>query len=152
MTEQPRDAAAFRIQNEKVIGERLQRSGLARSAARSGRDVLLLATTGAKSGLPRLSPLAHFTVDDKMLIVGSFEGNDVDPGWVHNLRANPRAHIEVGRAHIDVGIESYDVTARELPRPERDAAYPKIVDIEPGFGVFEAKTKRVIPLFELQRI
>ena len=151
MTEQPRDAAAFRIQNEKVIEEFSTRAGKV-GGPLSGRDVLLLVTTGAKSGLPRLSPLVHFTVDEKMLIVGSFEGNDVDPGWVHNLRANPRAHIEVGRAHIDVGIESYDVTARELPRPERDAAYPKIVDIEPGFGVFEAKTKRVIPLFELRRI
>jgi deazaflavin-dependent oxidoreductase (nitroreductase family) len=84
----------------------------------AGRDVLLLTTTGAKSGVPRLSPLVYFTIDDKMLIVGSFDGNDVDPGSVHNLRANARAHIEVG-------IEAYDVIARELPRTERDAVYPK---------------------------
>lgn len=104
----------------------------------------MLTTTGAKSGQPRLSPLAYFVIDDKMLIVGSFAGSDVDPGWVHNLRANPQARVEVGP-------ESYAVTVRELPRPERDAAYPRIVEIEEGFGVYEARTKRVIPLFELRR-
>jgi deazaflavin-dependent oxidoreductase (nitroreductase family) len=128
--------------NKRVVEEFRAMAGKV-GGALSGRDMLLLTTTGAQSGLPQLSPLVYFIIDDKMLIIGSFAGNDVDPGWVHNLRANPRAHIEVG-------IESYDVTARELPRRERDAAYPKIVDIEPGFGIYEARTKRVIPLFELR--
>jgi deazaflavin-dependent oxidoreductase (nitroreductase family) len=142
--EGPRDAAAFRVLNKRVVEEIRAHAGRVGSAL-SGRDMLLLTTVGAKTGLPRLSPLVYFTIDDKMLIVGSFAGNDVAPGWVHNLRANPFAHVEVG-------IESYDVTGRELPGPERDAAYPKIVDIEPGFGVYEARTKRIIPLFELKRL
>jgi deazaflavin-dependent oxidoreductase (nitroreductase family) len=107
-----------------------------------GTTLLLLTTTGAKSGRPRLNPLAYLRVDGKMLIIGSYRGADVDPAWVHNLRANPRAHIEVG-------TDAYDVVARELPREERDDAWEKIVAASPGFGEYQANTHRVIPLFEL---
>ena len=109
-----------------------------------GATLLLLTTTGAKSGEPRLSPLAYLTIDGKMIIVGSKAGADTNPHWVHNLRANPRAHVEVG-------TDAYDVVARELPEDERDATYPKIVEIAPGFGDYQSKTSRKIPLFELQR-
>ena len=110
-----------------------------------GATLLLLTTTGAKSGQPRLSPLAYLTIDGTMIIVGSKAGADTNPHWVHNLRANPRAHVEVG-------TDAYDVVARELPDDERDAAYPKIVEVAPGFGDYQSKTSRVIPLFELQRV
>ncbi|MDG5485839.1 nitroreductase family deazaflavin-dependent oxidoreductase [Mycolicibacterium gadium] len=110
-----------------------------------GADLLLLTTTGAKSGEPRLSPLAYFTVDGKMIVVGSFAGADVDPAWVHNLRKHARAHIEVGTA-------DYDVIARELPHAERDEIYPKLVEQAPVFGEYQSKTSRVIPLFELERV
>ena len=63
---------------------------------------------------------------------------------MHNLRANPRAHIEIG-------TEAYDVTARELPDDERDATYPKIVALAPVFAEYQSKTARAIPLFELVR-
>ena len=109
-----------------------------------GATLLLLTTTGAKSGEPRLSPLAYLTIDGKTIIVGSKAGADTNPHWVHNLRANPRAHVEVG-------TDGYDVVARELPEDERDATYPKIVEIAPGFGDYQSKTSRKIPLFELQR-
>jgi F420H(2)-dependent quinone reductase len=51
-----------------------------------------------------------------------------------------------------VGPDAYDVIARELPPEERDAMYPKVVAVAPGFGGYQAKTSRVIPLFELQRV
>ncbi|WP_066897100.1 nitroreductase family deazaflavin-dependent oxidoreductase [Mycolicibacterium houstonense] len=110
-----------------------------------GGNLLLLHTTGAKSGKPRLSPLAYLTVDGKMLIVGSYAGAPKDPAWVHNLRANPTVHIEVG-------TEAFDATARELPDAEREAAYPKIVEAAPVFAEYQSKTTRTIPLFELQRV
>lgn len=109
-----------------------------------GRHILLLHTTGAKSGRPRLSPLAYFPVGDTMIIAGSYAGADVDPAWVHNLRTNPRARIEIG-------TDACDVTSRELPRAERDELYPKLVEQTPVFGDYQAKTSRVIPLFELQK-
>src|ERR1700760_732516 len=109
----------------------------------AGADLLLLTTTGAKSGQPRLSPLAYFRVDGKLLIIGSFAGADVNPGWVHNLRADPSAHIEVGNG-------SSAVTARELPAAERDELFGQITAAAPGFAEYQAKTTRVIPVFELQ--
>jgi deazaflavin-dependent oxidoreductase (nitroreductase family) len=110
-----------------------------------GGTLLLLHTTGAKSGRPRLSPLAYLTIDGKMLIIGSYAGAPKDPAWVHNLRATPRAHIEVG-------TDAYDVTVRELPLDERNELYEKVVAVAPGFGEYQAKTTRVIPLFELTRV
>jgi deazaflavin-dependent oxidoreductase (nitroreductase family) len=110
----------------------------------AGADLLLLTSTGAKSGEPRLAPLAYFTVDDKMIIIGSKAGADTNPDWVHNLRANPGARIEVG-------TDAYDVTSRELPRDERDEIFDKVVAAAPGFGDYQSKTSRIIPLFELTR-
>ena len=110
-----------------------------------GADLLLLTTTGAKSGQPRISPLAYFRIDGKLLIIGSFAGADINPGWVHNLRADPSAHVEIGN-------ESSDVTARELPSGERDALFGKITAAAPGFAEYQAKTTRVIPVFELQPV
>jgi len=75
---------------------------------------------------------------------GSYGGAPKDPTWVHNLRANAKAHVEIG-------AESYDVIARELPRDERDALFAKLVEVAPRFDEYQAKTTRVIPLFELQK-
>ena len=108
-----------------------------------GADLLLLTTTGAKSGQPRVSPLAYFRIDGKLLILGSFAGSDVNPAWVHNLRANPSARVEIGN-------DSSDVTARELPSAERDELFSKITAAAPGFAEYQAKTTRVIPVFELR--
>ncbi|WP_099022051.1 nitroreductase/quinone reductase family protein [Mycolicibacterium palauense] len=113
-----------------------------------GASLLLLHTTGARSGRARLSPLAHLTIDGRMLIIGSYAGAPKDPAWVHNLRADPRAHVEVA---TPAGIAVYDVTARELPAAERDALYPRITEVAPAFAEYRSKTTRVIPLFELTR-
>jgi deazaflavin-dependent oxidoreductase (nitroreductase family) len=80
-----------------------------------------------------------------MVIVGSKAGSGTNPDWVHNLRANPRAHIEVGTVE-------YDVNSRELPPHERNEVYPRIVTLAPGFAEYQDDTNRVIPLFELRRI
>src|ERR1700757_1575941 len=110
-----------------------------------GADLLLLTSTGAKSGQPRVSPLAYFRIDDKLIIIGSFAGSDVNPAWVHNLRAHPSARVEIG-------TEASDVTARELPPEERDDLFPKITAVAPGFAEYQAKTSRIIPVFELQPV
>jgi deazaflavin-dependent oxidoreductase (nitroreductase family) len=110
-----------------------------------GATLLLLHTTGAKSGKERVNPVMTFDFDGKLLIVGSYAGADVDPAWLHNLRAHPDAHIEIG-------TDAYDVRARELADDERDAVYPRIVQQAPGFGGYQSKTDRVIPVIELQRI
>jgi deazaflavin-dependent oxidoreductase (nitroreductase family) len=128
----------------KAIADEFRAKGGKVSGQFENANLLLLTTTGAKSGQSRLSPLAYFTIDGKLIIIGSFAGAPNNPAWVHNLRANPRAHVEVG-------TDAYDVTARELPSDERDALVDKISAAAPGFAEYQSKTSRVIPLFELQR-
>ena len=129
----------------KNLVEEFRANGGKVSGQFAGADLLLLTTTGAKSGRPRLAPLAYFTVEGKLIIIGSKAGADTNPDWVHNLRANPQAHIEVG-------LDAYDVTSRELPAAERDEIFDKVVAAAPGFGEYQSKTSRVIPLFELTRV
>ncbi|MFN8226006.1 MAG: nitroreductase family deazaflavin-dependent oxidoreductase [Mycobacterium sp.] len=112
----------------------------------AGRTMLLLHTTGARSGEPRLSPLVYVTVDGRMLIIASYAGAPSDPAWAHNLRAQPRARIE---AATPDGIVEREVLARELPPDERDTVYPAVIAQAPNFADYQSKTSRVIPIFEL---
>ncbi|OBB67889.1 MULTISPECIES: nitroreductase family deazaflavin-dependent oxidoreductase [unclassified Mycobacterium] len=111
-----------------------------------GNELLLLTTKGAKSGEPRVAPLVVFRIDGKLLIVAGYGGADVNPGWVHNLRANPRARVEVA-------TDSFDVVAHELDSSERQAIIPKINATVPAFAFanYQSKTTRTIPIFELQK-
>lgn len=137
------DTAALSDFNRQIVEEFRANAGKV-GGPFEGSTLVLLHTVGAKSGQPRLSPLAYLEIDGKALVVGSYAGAPKDPAWVHNLRANPDARIEIG-------TDTYDVTARELSADERDATYPKIVDKAPVFAEYQAKTSRAIPLFELVR-
>jgi deazaflavin-dependent oxidoreductase (nitroreductase family) len=109
-----------------------------------GANLLLLTTTGAKTGQPRVTPLAYFRFDGKLIIIGSSWGALSHPSWVRNVRANPSVHVEVG-------TDSFDATARELPDAEREPLWAQVVATAPVFGEYQSRTDRVIPLFELQR-
>lgn len=137
------DTAALDDFNKGIV-EEFRANGGKVGGPFEGGTLLLLHTTGAKSGKARLSPLAYLPIEGKTLIVGSYAGAPKDPAWVHNLRAHPTAHIEIG-------TEAYDVTARELPDDEREATYPKVIEIAPVFADYQANTDRAIPLFELVR-
>src|SRR5271163_1142532 len=131
MSEMP-DTETINAFNKTIVDEFRTKGGKV-SGQFENADLLLLTTTGAKSGQPRLSPLAYFDIDGKLIIIGSFAGAPQNPGWVHNLRANPRAHIEVG-------ADSYDVTARELPSAEREELFGKLAAAAPGFAEYQSKT------------
>ncbi len=145
MSEMP-DTQTINAFNQSIIDE-FRTNGGKVGGQFEGANLLLLHTTGAKSGEPRVSPLAYFRIDGKLIIIGSFAGAPVSPAWVHNLRANPAAHVEVGSPS---GVDEFDVTAHELPRAERDELFDKVAAAAPGFGEYQSKTSRVIPLFELQ--
>jgi deazaflavin-dependent oxidoreductase (nitroreductase family) len=143
MTEQFPDAETINAFN-KSIADEFRANGGKVGGQFEKADLLLLTTTGAKSGQPRVSPLAYFRIDDKLVVIGSFHGAPFNPGWVHNLRANPQAHIEIG-------TDAFDVTARELPPAERAELLPKLIAVAPVIAESQSKTSRVIPLFELAR-
>lgn len=137
------NADALNEMNRQVV-EEFRANGGKVGGPFAGSDIVLLTTTGAKSGQQRVSPLVYFDIDGRILIAGSMGGAPKSPAWVHNLRAQPEVHVEIGE-------QAYKAQARELPREERDALYPRVVEIAPQFGEYQAKTSRVIPLFELVR-
>jgi deazaflavin-dependent oxidoreductase (nitroreductase family) len=146
MTEQFPDTETINAFNKSIVDEFRSNDGKV-GGQFANADLLLLTTTGAKSGQQRVSPLAYFRIDGRLIIIGSFAGAPVSPAWVHNLRANPRAHVEVG---APTGVQAFDVTARELPLAEREELFDKVTAVAPGFAEYQSKTTRVIPLFELQ--
>src|SRR5690348_3041139 len=128
--------------NEQNI-EEFRRNGGKVGGQFEGFPLLLLTSTGARSGAQRVNPIAYFDIDDKIYVVGSAAGRDNNPAWVHNIRANPRVSIEIGSE------PAKPATARELPRDERDSIYPVVVERAPGFGEYQQRTDRLIPVFEL---
>jgi deazaflavin-dependent oxidoreductase (nitroreductase family) len=143
MTEANPDVDGMKEFNRGVIDE-FRANGGKVGGPFEGGNMVLLTTKGAKTGQPRLVPLAYIPIDGRIVIVGSLAGAPVDPQWVRNLRANPAVFIEVG-------AEAYEAVAQELPRDERDALWPTVTEIAPVFADYQSKTDRVIPLFELTR-
>jgi deazaflavin-dependent oxidoreductase (nitroreductase family) len=109
-----------------------------------GAPLLLLHSTGAKSGEERVSPMMYLPDGDRFLVFASKAGADTNPDWYHNLKAHPEARIELGD-------DTIDVIAEELPRAERDAKYAVQAALYPGFADYEKKTDRVIPVLALTR-
>ncbi len=128
--------------NERNI-EEFRRNGGKVGGQFEGFPLLLLTSTGARSGAQRVNPVASFDVDGKIYIVGSAAGRDKNPAWVHNIRANPRVTAEIGSR------APRPATVRELPHDERDSVYRTVVERAPGFGEYQERTDRAIPVFEL---
>jgi|SRR3954451_16358358 deazaflavin-dependent oxidoreductase (nitroreductase family) len=110
-------------------------------------SLLLLHTTGAKSGAPRTTPLAYFTLDGQLVITASAAGRPAHPAWYHNLLANPDVTIERWQ---DDAIETLDLRAVPAEGAERDRLWKEIVSLAPGFADYQTKTSRVIPVIQLQ--
>jgi deazaflavin-dependent oxidoreductase (nitroreductase family) len=128
--------------NERNIDE-FRRNGGKVGGQFEGFPLLLLTSTGAKSGAQRVNPVGYFDIDGKIYVVGSSAGRDRNPGWVFNIRANPNVTVEIGSEPPKA------VVAHELPRDERDRIYAIIARRTPGFADYEERTDRVIPVFEL---
>jgi deazaflavin-dependent oxidoreductase (nitroreductase family) len=112
----------------------------------AGRQILVLTTTGAKSGEKRETPLVYSRDGDDIVIVASMGGAPSHPAWYHNIVASPRVTIEVDGARIDA-------TARIAEGDERRRLYDQHAEIHESFTEYEAKTDgRVIPVIVLQRV
>jgi deazaflavin-dependent oxidoreductase (nitroreductase family) len=111
-----------------------------------GANLLLLTTTGAKSGKQRVSPLAYTTDGDRFIIIASKAGAPTSPDWYHNLLAHPTATIEVGTEQFQVK------STVVLEEPERSNLYAKMAAKMPGFAEYEQKTTRKIPVVLLEKV
>ena len=129
--------------NQKVI-EEFRANGGKVGGMFAGAPLLLLTTTGAKSGQQRISPLAYLGDGGRMFIFASKAGAPTNPDWYHNIVAHPEVTIEVGE-------EKFNAKAVEITGKERDEIYAKQAALSPGFADYQTKTTRVIPVVELIR-
>lgn len=120
----------FRANNGKVGGQF------------EGAPLLLLHSTGAKTGKERVSPVMYQAVEDGWAVFASKAGAPTNPDWYHNLVAHPRASIEVG-------TETVEVDARVTGGEERERIWAKQKADYPGFAEYEDKTSRTIPVVVL---
>lgn len=106
--------------------------------------LVLLHTTGAKTGAERVSPLAFVRDGQSVYVTGSKAGAPTHPDWFHNILANPAVTIEIGD-------ETLHGTARNVAdRTERDRLYQRFIDMMPGFAEYEEKAgDRLIPVVEV---
>jgi deazaflavin-dependent oxidoreductase (nitroreductase family) len=112
-----------------------------------GAPMLLLHTTGRRTGEERVNPLMYLPDGDRWVVFGSKGGHPAHPHWLHNVEADPDVTIEVG-------TETIPVTATILrDGSERDALYARQVAVRPQFGEYEEKTAghRTIPVIVLRR-
>ncbi len=128
----------------KSIIEEFRTNGGAVGGQFAGTPLLLLSTTGAKSGLARVNPLAYLIDGDRQIIIASFAGSPNNPPWYYNLLANPEVDVEVGS-------ERFTARAEVLGEPERAELYVKMEELMPVFSEYQSKTTRVIPVVALTR-
>jgi deazaflavin-dependent oxidoreductase (nitroreductase family) len=124
--------AEFRANGGKVTGQFANAS------------LLLLTTTGSKSGLPRTVPLVYFRDNDRLVIIGSKRGAPTNPDWYHNILANPVVKVEVG-------TESFEAKAVVIEGEERELIFAEVIKQLPGFGEYQQKTTRKLPVIILER-
>jgi deazaflavin-dependent oxidoreductase (nitroreductase family) len=128
--------------NTKII-EEFRANGGKVGGNFEGAPLLILHSTGAKSGEERLAPLMYRPVGDDLVIFASKAGAPTHPDWFHNLRAHPEASVEVG-------TETKRVVAREAEGEERERIWEAHKKAFPGFQEYEDKTDRVIPVVVLE--
>jgi len=134
----------YRDWNQKVIEEFRANEGKV-GGQFEGAPVLLLTTTGAKSGRRHTTPMMYLAGDDMLYVFATKAGAPTNPDWYHNLVANPAVTVEVA-------ADTYEATAAPLARGERDRVYAKQAALYPGFGEYQEKTTRVIPVVALTRV
>jgi deazaflavin-dependent oxidoreductase (nitroreductase family) len=131
--------------NDALIEDLRANGGQATSGPFMGRQVLILTTTGARTGEPRTVPLVYSRDGELYVIVASKGGAPTDPIWYRNLVANPIVTIEVGG-------ETFKARATTVaPGPERDRLYAQHALPMPAFLDYQRKTERVIPVVVLER-
>ena len=130
--------------NAKIIDEFRANDGVV-GGPFTGAPMLLLTTTGAKSGAERINPLVYFRESNHVYIFASKAGAPTNPDWYHNLVANPEVTIEVGTETL----RAWATTARE---PERSRLYAQQAAQMPFFATYQQKATRQIPVVVFERL
>ena len=129
--------------NREII-EEFRRSGGIVGGMFEGKPVLLLTTTGAKTGQRRINPAMYLADGERILVFASKGGAPTNPDWYHNLVADPSVTVEVGE-------ETFEATATVLTGEDRDQVYARQAELYPQFGEYQEMTTRTIPVVALTR-
>lgn len=138
--------AAYAAFTRSLIADFRANDGVISDGPMAGRRLILLTTTGARSGEPRTSPLAYTRDGEDYVVVASKSGAPTNPAWYLNLLANPVVTVEVGGETFEARATAIDLG------PERDRLYARHAEFLPAFTEYETKTERVIPVVRLARI
>ena len=130
--------------NETLIAE-FRANGGALPGELEQSQLLLLTTTGAKSGKQRISPLAYIPVHGRILIIASKGGALTHPAWYWNLVTHPEVTVELG-------AETYRALAVVIEGLERERLFAEVASRKPNFADYQRRTDRVVPVVELRRI
>jgi deazaflavin-dependent oxidoreductase (nitroreductase family) len=129
--------------NAKVIQE-FRANGGKVGGNFEGAPLLLLHTTGARSGEERVNPMMYLAGDDVIYVFASYAGRPENPAWYHNLVAHPQVEVEVG-------AERYAATASVVTGARRDEIYAEQAGRYSGFADYQKSTTRTIPVVALAR-
>ena len=129
--------------NTRIIEEFRANAGKV-GAPFAGAPMVLLTTTGAKSGRKHTTPLVYLQDGGRIVVFASMGGAPKDPQWYRNLVAHPEATVEVG-------VDRYEVKAKVMTGAERDDLFRRQAARFPAFDEYQTKTTRTIPVVALER-
>jgi deazaflavin-dependent oxidoreductase (nitroreductase family) len=133
--------------NDKIIEEFRANAGLV-GGMFEGASLVLLTTTGAKTGRRRTNPVVFLRDGGRILVFASNAGAPTHPAWYHNLLADPQVTVDIGDGTC---IETYTAAAHPLRGEERDRLFARQSRLDPAFTEHQAKTSRVIPVVAMYR-
>lgn len=133
-----------RLQRNQAVIDEFRAAGGVVGGDFAGVPLLLLTTTGARSGEPRTMPLTYRADGPRLVVFAANGGRPQHPGWYHNLRADPSARVEVG-------TDAYEVTAVDAEGAERERLWDLQVRDAPYFAGFQERAGRSIPVVVLTR-
>jgi deazaflavin-dependent oxidoreductase (nitroreductase family) len=142
-TEQSEKTTDYNDFNRKLIEEYRANGGKV-SGMFAGAPLLLLTTTGARSGQPRVAPLAYTTDNGRLVVIASKGGAPTHPDWFYNVRANPDVTVELG-------AETFPARATIPQGAERQRLFDQMATQMPNFAEYQRNTTRQIPVIVLER-
>jgi deazaflavin-dependent oxidoreductase (nitroreductase family) len=138
-----KDSAPFLDFNRQIIDEFRENEGQV-GGMFAGAPLLLMTTTGARSGRTHTVPLAYTVDDGRYVVIGSKGGDTTHPDWYYNVRAHPEVTVEIG-------TESFPARAAIPEGAERQRLFDQMVRQMPNFAVYQSKTTRQLPVIVLER-
>jgi deazaflavin-dependent oxidoreductase (nitroreductase family) len=128
--------------NQQIIDEFRANKGQVGGPFEGGR-LILLTTTGARTGASHTTPLGYLPDGERLLVIASAGGSPRHPAWYHNLRANPQVTVETG-------LMTYQAKATVLDGEERDRLFARAAETDPGWAAYEDRSGRTLPVVALE--